>query len=119
MAKLNINLNDGFTQVCIWTGTVVGEEVDDFIKLMKDKFSTRIQYLEEILTAPDYENGKPVEDTGGRNDLFFAVHQDDVMSFATARLQYGIRWIEDAVSKTNGGNTLYPERVEQYCSWDA
>lgn len=38
--------------------------------------------------------------------------------FAIKRLPYGMIWIEDAISKVNGGNRLYPERVKGYCSWE-
>ena len=53
--------------------------------------------------------------------MFFAVHQDDIGKFAVKRLQYGIRWIEDAMSNVNGYylNPIYPEYIEGYKSWNA
>lgn len=115
----NVKLKEGFTQVCVWPGTLVGDDkVDDFTNWMQECFGVRAQYLEEILTAPDRDdNGSPVEGTGDRNDLFFAIHTDDTGKFAIPRLEYGIRWIEDAIAQINGGCKLYPHRVNDYKSW--
>lgn len=106
-----------FSQVVVWPGTLVGkDQVADFEKFMMDEFGVRASYIEEVLTAPDRDrNGYPVEDTGGRNDLFFYVHSDDIPKFSVARLGYGMRWIEDVYS--NGGGNLYPERIAEYRSW--
>lgn len=112
----NITLNPGFEQVCVWPGTLVGlGQSDTFQSWFQEQMGVRVQYLEEIKTAPDFANGFPVEGTGGRNDLFFAVHSDDVMKFAVPRLQMGIRWIEDVYG--NGGGDLYPARVAEYKCW--
>lgn len=113
----NVQLNPGFSQVCVWEGTVVAPDtIDEFITFFKDEMGVRVQYLEEVLTAPDIKNGRSVPDTGGRNDLFFAVHKDDIMKFAIPRLRMGIRWIEDVYG--NGHGNLYPARIVQYMSWD-
>ena len=107
-----------FTQVCVWPGTVCGlDRIDEFVKFMADEFNgTRVQYLREILTNPDTNSkGLIVKGTGGRNDLFFAVHSKDLGKFAVPRLIYGIRWIEDVYG--NGQGHLYPEDVKSYCSW--
>ena len=62
---MNIELQEGFIQVCVWPGTIVCDKEHtskDFIKFMKDQFNTRIQYLEEITTNPDIDiNGQIVE----------------------------------------------------------
>jgi len=60
----------------------------------------------------------PIEGHHFASEMTNDMEQSDTCEFKT-RLQFGIHWIEDAVSKTNGGNTLYPERVEEYCYWDA
>lgn len=113
---MNVKLNPGFKQVCVWPGTVVGHaSIEDFVLFFKEELGSRVQYLEEVLTAPDYENGYPVEGTGGRNDVLFAIHDDDITKFAVARFQYGIRWIEDVYG--NGGGDLYPERIAAYQCW--
>jgi hypothetical protein len=54
---------------------------------MEKEFGTRIQFLEEIETSPDRQGAKIVEGTGGRHDLFFAVHDKDLGNFAIPRLQ--------------------------------
>jgi hypothetical protein len=72
----------------------------------------RVQLLETILTKPDVG----VPDTGGRCDIFLAIHEDDVAKFAVPRLGMGIRWLEDVVSKVNGypSNPIYPDYVLEY-----
>ena len=114
---MNVALKEGFKQVCVWPGTLVGaDSVGEFEAFMLRELGARVQYLEEVQTAPDLANGYPVEGTGGRNDVIFAVHSDDIGKFAIPRLAYGIRWIEDVYG--NGGGDLYPERVQGYMSWD-
>ena len=108
-----------YTQVCVFPGLIVDEnKIEEFTDQIKEVFDTRVQYLETILTKPDLDDP---ENTGGRSDVFFAVHQDDIAKFAVRRLQYGIRWIEDVLSKVNGYhlNPLYPEYVKEYKSWNA
>ena len=69
----------------------------------------RVKYKTEVLTNPDLdENGNEVPETGGRNDLFFYIHDDDIGKFAVPRLSMCIRWYEDVVSY-NDGAYLYPE----------
>jgi len=115
----NIQKNEGFSQVCVWPATLVGEnKIKEFEDFMLNEFQTRVQYLEEIETYPDTINGIIVEETGGRNDVFFAVHDEDLGKFSVPRLSVGIRWIEDVLAKGNYRNIIYPERVFDYCTWN-
>jgi hypothetical protein len=102
-------MEQGFNQLCVWHGTIVGEErIQEFEKYFLDEFGVKVKYLTEIETNPDLdEEGEVVPDTGGRNDLFFYLHDDNVGSFAIQRLQMGIRWWEDVV-KYNDNSYLYP-----------
>jgi len=114
VASENVALQSGFSQVCVWPATVVGgkKKQAEFVKWIESNFDgVRVQYLEEIKTLRD-DTGP-----GGRNDLLFAVHQDDVAKFAIPRLQYGIRWIEDVYGNKQGH--LYDARIAEYKSWDA
>lgn len=108
-----------YTQVCVIPDFIVDEDkIQEFTDQFEEIFDTRVQYLETITTKPDLVDP---ENTGGRLDVFFAVHQDDIAKFAVRRLQFGIRWIEDVLSKANGYhlNPIYPEYVEGYKSWNA
>ena len=105
-----------FSQLCVWPGVTLETEnngklsFQEFEEWVAENFNgTRIKMVEEVKTLPDMENGEPVEDTGGRNDLFFYVHEDDVMKFAVIRLQAGIRWWEDVLG--NGNGKLYNQDV--------
>lgn len=110
-----------YQQVCIWPGTLVvetaemqnmtiEERIASFETFMKEEFGVRVKYLEEVKTNPELKDGVPVPNTGGRNDLFFAVHNEDIGKFAVPRLRAGIRWYEDVVSY-NGHSYLYPQEV--------
>ena len=115
----NVKTKEGFSQVCVWPGTVVGKDaIKEFEKFIKDECDTEIQYLEEIETFPDKKNGKEVKGTGGRNDVFFAVKAEDISKFAVKRLAFGIRWIEDVLSSVNYHSEIYPERVKEYRTWN-
>jgi hypothetical protein len=119
-AKRNVKLKKGFQQVCIWPATDLGDNTPkDFEKFIKTQFGARAQFLEVIETFPDLNNGRHVEGTGGRSDLFFAIHSEDIHKFAIARLQYGISWVEDTLAPCNYRSPIYPERVFDYKCWDA
>ena len=99
-----------YNQLCVWPATVVGkDDVKDLEDFFKKEMDVRVKYKTEVLTNPDLDgDGNEVPDTGGRNDLFFYVHDDDIGKFAVPRLSMGIRWYEDVVSY-NDGAYLYPQ----------
>jgi hypothetical protein len=95
-----------FNQLCVWQNVTIGEgSADDFASFMNTTFGARVKYMEEVLTLPT----PGVEGTGGRSDLFFYIHDDDITKFAVPRLQYGIRWWEDVLG--NGGGVLYTQDI--------
>ena len=102
-----------FNQLCVWPGTVVGDSKktqEDFVKFFKDELGVTVKYETEVKTLPDTLE---CTETGGRNDLFFYIADDDIMKFAIPRLNMGIRWYEDVLG--NGGGKLYPTEVlEKY-----
>jgi len=111
----NVTKNENFNQVCVWPSTVVSEDdVSSFTQFFQDTFGARVQFLEDYRTLPDREDGLIVEDTGGRADALFAVHADDVAKFAIPRLQFGIRWIEDAIDNSP---EIYAKRITKYRTW--
>jgi len=86
--------------------TTTPKEVEGFLK---DSFDIRVKFKCEVKTNPDLDDdGNPVEDTGGRNDLFFYIHDDDISKFAIPRIHAGIRWWEDVI-KYNDNSFLYSE----------
>lgn len=107
---------ENFKQLCVWPGTIVGQEnIEDFESFFKDEFGVRIKYTEEVLTNPD--PGETLEQSGGRNDVLFFVHDEDVAGFAIKRLQMGIRWWEDVFYNDN--SHLYSKEIlDKYpCTW--
>lgn len=102
-------LEQGYQQVCVWESTLLGDNTTaDFEQFFVEQ-GFRIKFLEEVITLPDAEDGRVVEGTGGRHDLFFLVHSDDIPKFAISRLQMGIRWWEDVLG--NGHGNIYPQEV--------
>jgi hypothetical protein len=110
-------INTKGRQVCVWPGTIVGDDVKKFEKFMFKNFEVRVQYLKEIKTLPSMRNGEPVRGTGNRNDLFFAVYSKDMTGkFCLQRLQYGIRWIEDVLDNESD-YSIYPAEVREWRTW--
>lgn len=116
-----------FSQLCVWPAVMLVEEgqeisreeaVKAFESFMKDEFGVRIKFDTEVKTLPDVIEGREVEGTGGRNDLLFYVHDEDISMFAVPRLKAGIRWWEDVV-KYNDNAHLYTEefRKTRPCQW--
>lgn len=100
---------ENFSQLCVMEGTVLGDSsIQDFENHFLQELDVRIKYCTEVTTLPDKDKfGNDVPETGGRNDLFFYVHSEDVSKFAIPRFQYGIRWWEDIFY--NKGENIYPE----------
>tara|TARA_X000001388_G_C2213085_1_gene115966 strand:- start:442 stop:792 length:351 start_codon:yes stop_codon:yes gene_type:complete len=105
-------------QVCVWPGTILPEtHIEKFVKHF-EKNGFRIQHLETLRTLPDHDSeGNEVEGTGGRSDVLFAIHDDDVMKFAIPRFQMGVRWIEDVLDNEEENRSIYPDRVKEYRTW--
>lgn len=102
------NSKTKYNQLCVWEGTVVGaNKTQELVDCIMKHFGCRVRYECEELTLPDVDNVKAVKDTGGRNDLFFYIHDDDIGKFAVKRLAFGIRWWEDVLS--NGGGVIYSD----------
>jgi len=110
-----------FKQVCVWASTLVekGKE-KEFENFMKNEYKIRVRFIEVIETFPDRDKGKNVKGTGGRSDVFFYIHSDDIKKFAIPRLRMDppVRWVEDVLDNLKDhGSPIYPERVTEYRSW--
>ena len=115
----NVVKEKDYEQVCIWPGTILKDDQhEEFREFIKTELGVRIQILEVIFTYPTASG------EGGRSDIFFAVHKDDMGnetehgSFMVQRLAMGIRWIEDVLSGCNYNEKLYPSRVFKYKTWE-
>jgi len=112
-----------YSQVAIWGSTVVGKDKSkEFEDFMKSEYGVRVKYLEEIKTFPDRDqNGSNIEGTGGRNDVFFSVHEADIPKFAVKRFTMDppVRWIEDVIANQSEPLTMYPDSVKEYRTWEA
>ncbi len=106
---------DKFTQLCVWPSTLCNKDQEkELLEFFKEEYGVRIKYEGCIETLPDKnKQGKNVKGTGGRSDLFFYIHTDDVSHFALPRLSQGIRWWEDVV--LNNSHLIYSDKVlEKY-----
>ena len=100
-----------FNQLCVLQGCLMPEggakELESFFK---DEMGVTVKFETEVKTLPDTPE---CTETGGRNDVFFYIADDDISKFAVPRLSMGIRWYEDVLG--NGGGKLYPtEILEKY-----
>lgn len=105
-------MENNYKQLCVWPGVVVGiEQIKGLEEFFLEEFGTRVKYEAEVTTNPDLDEfNQPVPETGGRNDLLFYVHDEDIHKFAVPRLQIGIRWWEDVVYYNDGAH-LYSEEI--------
>ena len=101
-------MDNNFQQLCVMQGVIVKEsEIEDFENFFAKEMGVRIKYHTQVKTNPYKDkNRKNIPETGGRNDVMFYIHKDDVVSFAVKRMGMGIRWWEDVV-KYNNGAYLY------------
>jgi len=100
-------MGNKFNQLCVWSGTTLGEStIEDFEKFFIDNLNARIKFCEVVITNGSVERNEE----GGRSDILFYVHDNDVMGFAVKRFEYGIRWWEDVVSY-NDGAYLYSQGI--------
>lgn len=111
-----MNTENKFTQLCVWPGTILEEnEINDFEEWIKDTFNVRVKYHTQVKTNPDLdENNNIVPDTGGRNDLFFYIHSDDILHFAVKRLQIGMRWWEDVIKYNDNSHWYSEEFIKEH-----
>lgn len=100
-------LDEDYCVVAVWHGTILPNKKDvreDFAGWMLETFGTRAKVVGQARTLPDKDG------PGGRADLLFAIHKDDVMKFAPRRFAAGMRWLEDVV--LNSGS-LYTRKVQE------
>ena len=107
---------DNYKQLCVWAGTTLGEsDSQGLVDFFQENFNTRIKFGDEVVTNPDIDSyGNEIENTGGRSDLLFYVHNDDISHFATSRFEIGVRWWEDVVSYNEGSYLYSKEILEKY-----
>jgi len=107
---------ENYTQLCVWPGTTLADSTPaELESFFLDEMKTRVKYHTEVKTLPDIdENGNTVPETGGRNDLFFYVHSDDIANFAVRRLHMGIRWWEDVVGYNDNSHLYTKEFLESH-----
>ncbi len=105
--------DEKYRQLAVWAAVVLeDDEVEDFTEFMQENLDTRVKFSETVYTLPSMDDGEPVPDTGGRADLFFYVHNDDIPAFAIKRFALGDgcpRWWEDVLG--NGDGDLYTQEV--------
>lgn len=94
--------NDKFSQLCVIRGLIV-EDSEDFISFLTSEFECRFKFAESVTTIANNDGD------GGRIDVLFYVHNDDITKFAVPRLMYGISWWEDVLANAHGN--LYSNEI--------
>lgn len=104
-------MESSFNQLCVWPGTVMGDSsAEDFEQFFASEMGVRVKFEREVITNGSVERNEP----GGRHDVLFYVHDDDIPKFAVPRLGMGIRWWEDVVVYNDGAYPYAPEILQQY-----
>lgn len=105
-------MDNKFTQLCVWEGTMLGDKTpQEFEEWLSKQFNgVRFKFAEEVVTLGSAER----KEEGGRHDLLFYVHTDDIGRFAIPRFTLGIRWWEDVVSYNNRAYLYEPEVLARY-----
>jgi hypothetical protein len=113
-----VETDSDFKQLCVWQGTILQKkDHDDFVEFFKSELDVRVKVAECVYTNPDVDgDGNPVPDTGGRADVLFWCHDDDIQSFSVKRLGFdgGIRWWEDVVSYNDNAHLYTEDVLERY-----
>lgn len=105
-------MDNKFNQLCVWEGVTLGNDtIDNFEKFFLNNLNTKIKYCETVITKGSFERNEE----GGRSDILFYVHDDDIQMFALKRFNYeGIRWWEDVVSYNDGAYKYDREILDKY-----
>lgn len=114
-----------FTQVVVWPGIILGLDStsEEFEQFVLEELKIRAKFIGEFTTGPDFDD----PDTGGRKDLVFYVHTEDIPKFSITRLEYGMRWLEDVLDNEKLQNietgapedySIYPDEVLKLYSWN-
>lgn len=117
-----------FTQVVVWPGTIVGlDQIQEFVEFMQEELGVRVKYISELKTKADwFSTYEDTKGSGGRNDVLFYIHSDDIEKFAIPRFQYGMQWLEDVLNNELRLNrelgipedySIYPRHIFEYCTW--
>jgi len=99
-------------QKCVIQGLLIKpDEAKGFEKWFEDEWGYRIEYVTQYKTLPDTENGYDVEGTGGRSDIIFYLHKDDVLKMVVERIRVfkgDIKWWEDHF---DNNHNIIPEEI--------
>ena len=105
--SLTIHRDKKWNQLCVLQGCLMPKGgVKELVEFFKNDMGVEIKFETEVKTLPDTPG---CTETGGRNDIFFYIADDDINKFAVPRLSMGVKWWEDVLS--NGNGKLYPKRI--------
>lgn len=97
---------EGFTQLCVWENCILKpEEVADFVDFVRTQCQTRVRVVGCVETLPGA--GGP----GGRVDLLFYAHSEDITKLAARKFVLRMRWWEDVLENLGPHKTIYPQEL--------
>lgn len=103
-----------FNKVAVWPATILCEPTkEQAIFDMEFSFAelgVRIKFAEETIVVPY----PPKNETGGRHDVLFYVHDEDISKFEELMESKHIEWFDDVISK--GYSYMYHYTIlRDYC----
>lgn len=105
--------------ICVWQGTILkDEDIPEFEAWFSTQFDVETcTFLESVKTLPDVdEMGNVCPNTGGRQDVIFAVTLPPNSKFHLQRVMTAdIKLLDDMVSEVNNPNgIIYPQYIKDY-----
>ena len=108
-------MNKNYKYIMVAPACYLGEDKPEDFERVFLKIDTRIRFLEEVVTIPDKdENGNNIEGTGGRRDILFAVHKDDVNDFMPLRFALTVYPWNDWIKYNRHSKEYSKEILERY-----
>ena len=75
-----------FNQLCVMEGTLMPKGgAKELVEFFKNEMGVDVRFETQVKTLPD---NPECTETGGRNDLFFYIADEDISKFAVPRLQW-------------------------------
>ena len=108
--------DETYRRVYAWKNCIIDESI--FPKVMLKHFGIRAKFLDYAITNPTVDHlGKIVEGSGGRKDVLFVVHTNDIARFEIPRRDALIHTLDEMLS-TEFRFLIYPEEIYKYSSID-
>jgi hypothetical protein len=106
-----------YNDIFVWTAVIMDndERINEFEALMNNTYKIRVKFLEQIITQPGI-NHLHQKHNGGRQDMIFSVHEDDIPALKNfihimERIDNELLIMEWNLYCTYSGQYMYPQHI--------